>query len=194
MLVLVILMIASVGSLMIGSAILFDRDVAKALPGNSLHLHVTLCASRRWSDACRQSECHVMPTSLPVLGECNRSRLVDAGVGSCDDGVSSIEGHASDIPSDPAGKPTLLQLILINDDWGVPIWGRNAAPAYDAAGDLSCPLMMVRILTSSLDCNRETCIWLVPRSSAISDWDAARRTAAGSVAARRRSAGPEPRR
>ena len=40
---------------------------------------------------------------------------------------------------------------------------------YDAAGSLSGTPMMVRIFTNSRDSNRETCIWLMPISSAISD-------------------------
>ncbi len=45
------------------------------------------------------------------------------------------------------------------------------AVGYDASGKLSGAPMMVRILSSSLESNRDTCIWLVPISSAISAWE-----------------------
>jgi hypothetical protein len=44
-------------------------------------------------------------------------------------------------------------------------------PYYDAAGSWSCTPMITRSLTSSRDSSRDTCIWLVPISSAISDWE-----------------------
>ena len=47
-------------------------------------------------------------------------------------------------------------------------YAARGLPGYEAAGSSSGTPMIMRILTISRDNNRETCIWLVPISSAIS--------------------------
>jgi hypothetical protein len=51
----------------------------------------------------------------------------------------------------------------------MPGWVRQIN--YEAAASVSGAPMIMRILIISRDSNRDTCIWLVPISSAISDWE-----------------------
>ena len=83
----------------------------------------------------------------------------------------SSKSHASPIPNRSSRQTRRTVRVRTRVNVRFALVCETYLRDYEAAANVSGTPMITRILTSSRESNRETCIWLVPIASAISDWE-----------------------